>query len=49
MGATINIYYEEMRIQGIQKYKDLVSSFVVILKQTIENKLPREYDYHRNY
>jgi hypothetical protein len=28
------------------KYKDLVPSFVSIMKQIVDRKLPREYDYH---
>lgn len=45
MGAVVNIYYLELR-GGATRFKDVVSSFVVILKQIIENKLPRDYDYH---
>ena len=28
-------------------YKNLVPSFVSILKQVVENKLPRSYEYHK--
>tara|TARA_B110000305_G_C19344328_1_gene590848 strand:- start:683 stop:982 length:300 start_codon:yes stop_codon:yes gene_type:complete len=29
------------------KYKDLVNHFIIILKQIIDHRLPREFDYHR--
>lgn len=28
-------------------YKDLVNHFVIILKQIIDHRLPRDFDYHR--
>ena len=28
-------------------FKDLVNHFIVILKQIIDHRLPRDYDYHR--
>ena len=46
MGATLP-YFKEMVVKTPDKYKDLVSPLIVILKQVIEHKLPREYDYHR--
>jgi len=47
MASSLLVYYEEIKAKGPSKFKDLVSSFVVILKQTIENKISRDYDYHR--
>ena len=46
MAATLP-YFKEMALKNPDKYKDLVSPLIVILKQIIEHKLPREYDYHR--
>lgn len=46
MGATLNYFLEVVK-KSPEKYKDLVSPLIVILKQVIEHKLPREYDYHR--
>ena len=46
MAATLP-YFKERIMKNPEKYKDLVSPLVAILKQVIEHKLPREYDYHR--
>ena len=46
MAATLP-YFKEMCMKNPENYKDLVSPLIVILKQVIEHKLPREYDYHR--
>jgi len=46
MAASLNLFHELVR-QSPAKYKSLTNSFVVILKQVIDHKLAREYDYHR--
>ena len=46
MAATLP-YFKEKIMKNPEKYKDLVSPLVAILKQVIEQNLPREYDYHR--
>ena len=46
MAATLP-YFKERISKNPEKYKDLVSPLVAILKQVIEHKLPREFDYHR--
>eukprot|EP01039_Chlorochromonas_danica_P004528 gene4528-4966_t len=46
MGATLPLF-QAMIVDDPMRFKDLVPSFVSILKQIIEHRLPREFDYHR--
>lgn len=46
MGASLHILYE-MAKSNPSACKDLVPSFVSILKQITEHRLPRDFDYHR--
>ena len=46
MAATLP-YFKERISKNPENYKDLVTPLVSILKQVIEHKLPREFDYHR--
>lgn len=36
-----------LELKFIQYFQDLVPSFVSILKQIIERRLPRDFDYHK--
>jgi AP-4 complex subunit epsilon-1 len=48
MGATLNSFHQILGEEGfVPTFKDLISSFVVILKQIIDHRLPRDFDYHR--
>ena len=48
MGATLNAFAQILSNKNnISECKDMIASFVVILKQIIENRLPKEFDYHR--
>ena len=40
MAAALNLYLEEIK-DNPRKYKELAGSFVIILKQVIEHKLPK--------
>eukprot|EP00045_Choanoeca_perplexa_P016505 m.223991 g.223991 ORF g.223991 m.223991 type:complete len:1020 (+) comp17278_c1_seq1:63-3122(+) len=46
MAASLNIFYD-LSLEDPAQFKDLTSSFVSILKQVIEHRLPREFDYHK--
>jgi AP-4 complex subunit epsilon-1 len=45
MEASLNIFYDFARENG-SSVKDLTASFVSVLKQVVERKLPRDFDYH---
>mmetsp|Transcript_29560 Transcript_29560/g.66347 ORF Transcript_29560/g.66347 Transcript_29560/m.66347 type:complete len:429 (-) Transcript_29560:9-1295(-) len=46
MGATLPLF-QAMIADDATQFKDLVPSFVSILKQITDHRLPRDYDYHR--
>eukprot|EP00927_Polykrikos_kofoidii_P050231 TRINITY_DN44151_c0_g1_i1.p1 TRINITY_DN44151_c0_g1~~TRINITY_DN44151_c0_g1_i1.p1 ORF type:complete len:1023 (+),score=200.07 TRINITY_DN44151_c0_g1_i1:127-3195(+) len=46
MGASLHILFEMTKVNP-SGCKDLVPSFVNILKQITEHRLPRDFDYHR--
>jgi len=46
MGASLNLMHELVD-HNLARMKELVPSFVSILKQIIEHRLPKDYDYHR--
>jgi hypothetical protein len=45
MGATLCPLFDLISVD-VTSYKDLVVSFVSILKQVAEHRLPKGYDYH---
>jgi AP-4 complex subunit epsilon-1 len=46
MGATLCPLFDLISVD-VNSYKDLVVSFVNILKQVAERRLPKGYDYHQ--
>eukprot|EP01137_Pigoraptor_chileana_P031775 Opistho-2@20145 len=45
MGASLNAFHE-LAILNPSTYRDVTPSFVTILKQIIDHRLSREYEYH---
>ena len=46
MGATLCPLFDLIS-EDVSSYKDLVMSFASILKQVVERRLPKTYDYHQ--
>lgn len=46
MAASLNYFKDEARKRP-GDFKDLVESFIIILKQVTDHRLPRDFDYHR--
>lgn len=46
MAASLNYFLDEAR-RNPNDMKDLTKSFIIILKQVTDHRLPRDYDYHR--
>ena len=46
MGAALNVLYDLARDNPASQ-KDIVTSYVSVLKQITEHRLPRDFDYHR--
>jgi AP-4 complex subunit epsilon-1 len=46
MACALNYFLEAVK-KSPESYKELTNHFIVILKQIIDHRLPRDYDYHR--
>lgn len=46
MAASLNFYLDEVKKRP-GDFKDLLNSFILILKQVTDHRLPKDYDYHR--
>jgi len=46
MACALNYFHAEIK-KDASRYKELTNHFIVILKQIIDHRLPRDYDYHR--
>jgi len=46
MACALNYFLDQIKKRP-NDYKDLTNHFIVILRQIVDHRLPRDYDYHR--